>query len=125
MVEARRAFSSYSVNDIAAAKSFYGDVMGLEVSDAAAAGPLWLHAPGGHDTLIYLKADHVPADFTVLNLSVPNIGRAVDELTSRGVRFERYPGLETDDRGVYEAPDHSLAWFKDPAGNTLSLVQED
>jgi predicted enzyme related to lactoylglutathione lyase len=125
MVETRRVFGSFSVNDIEAARSFYGHVMGMELSDVAAAGPIWLHAPGGHDTLIYLKADHVPASFTVLNLSVNDIAQAIDELTARGVRFERFPGLETDERGVYQGAEHSLAWFMDPAGNTLSLVQED
>jgi predicted enzyme related to lactoylglutathione lyase len=125
MVETRRVFGSFSVDDIEAARGFYGHVIGMELSDVAATGPIWVHASGGHDTLIYLKPDHVPASFTVLNFSVPDIAQAVDELTARGVRFERFPGLETDERGVYHGAERSVAWFMDPAGNTLSLVQED
>jgi predicted enzyme related to lactoylglutathione lyase len=125
MVETRRVFGSFSVDDIEAARDFYGHVIGMELSDVAAAGPIWLHAAGGHDTLIYLKADHVPATFTVLNFSVPDIAQAVNELTARGVRLERFPGLETDERGVYHGAERSVAWFTDPAGNTLSLVQEN
>lgn len=124
MFATTRVFSSFSVDDIDAARNFYGNIMGLELSPVAEAGPIWLHASGGQDTLIYLKADHAPAAYTVLNFSVPDIAHAVDQLTARGLRLERYPELETDDRGVYHGAEHSVAWFTDPAGNTLSLVQE-
>jgi len=81
------------------------------------------HGPGGCDTLIYVKPDHAPANFTVLNLAVEDIQQAVDELTSLGVTLERYDGYDTDDRGVFHGEGHSLAWFTDPAGNNRSVVQ--
>lgn len=124
MVDTRRTFCSFAVNDIDAARTFYGETLGMKVSPVAEDGPIWVHGPNDHDTLVYPKPDHAPANFTVLNLSVDDIRQAVDELTSLGVRLERYPGLETDERGIYHGRGHSVAWFTDPAGNTLSVVQE-
>jgi catechol 2,3-dioxygenase-like lactoylglutathione lyase family enzyme len=124
MVATRRVFGSFSVDDIDAARRFYGDTLGMRVSAVTDGGPLWLQGPGGQDTLVYLKPDHAPASFTVLNLSVDGAEQAVDELTERGVRFERYEGLETDERGIYRDERHAIAWFTDPAGNILSVVQE-
>jgi catechol 2,3-dioxygenase-like lactoylglutathione lyase family enzyme len=124
MVGATRMFGSFSVDDIDMARRFYGDTLGTRVSGEGEHGPIWLQGTGGHDTLLYLKPDHVPATFTVLNFSVDSIEQAVDELAAHGVRFERYEGLETDDRGIYRGPGHAVAWFTDPAGNVLSVVQE-
>lgn len=123
MVATNRTFGSFSVDDLEAAAAFYRDQLNLKVSLVAEHGPLWLHGPGGCDTLVYPKADHAPASFTVLNLSVDDIELAVDELSACGVSFERYDGLPTDDRGIYHGDGRSLAWFTDPAGNTLSVVQ--
>lgn len=124
MVGATRMFGSFSVDDIDTARRFYGDTLGMRVSAGGEHGPLWLHGTGGHDTLLYLKHDHVPAAFTVLNFSVDSIEQAVDELAAQGVRFERYESLETDDRGIYRGPGRAVAWFTDPAGNVLSVVEE-
>jgi predicted enzyme related to lactoylglutathione lyase len=117
-----KAFSSIAVNDLTAAKEFYGQTLGLRVSDEH--GPLWLQIDGAHDILVYPKQNHTPATFTVLNFPVDDIDQAVDELTARGVRIRRYAGFETDDRGIYRGRGHSIAWFTDPAGNGLSVVQE-
>jgi catechol 2,3-dioxygenase-like lactoylglutathione lyase family enzyme len=124
MIDTRRIFASFAVNDIDAARGFYGDTLGMKVSAVEEQGPIWLRGPDGHDTLVYPKPDHVPASFTVFNFSVDSIAKAVDELTALGVRFERYQGLETDERGIYHGERRSVAWFTDPAGNVLSLVQE-
>ena len=115
------AFSSVAVDDLTAARQFYGQTLGLKVSEAP--GPLWLHIDGSQDVLVYPKPDHTPASFTVLNFSVDDIDRAVDDLTARGVRMERYEGLETDDRGIHRGDGRSVAWFTDSAGNVLSVVQ--
>lgn len=96
----------------------------MGVSAVGEHGPLFVHGPDGHDTLVYAKPDHVPATFTVLNLSVSSIDDAVDGLAAKGVVFERYDEFETDDRGIYRGEGHSIAWFTDPAGNSLSVVEE-
>jgi catechol 2,3-dioxygenase-like lactoylglutathione lyase family enzyme len=123
MIHTMRTFASFAVDDIDAARSFYSDTLGMKVSDEGAHGPLWLHGSDGHDTLVYPKPDHVPATFTVLNFAVHSIEKTVDELAAQGVRFERYEGLETDGRGIYRGERRSMAWFTDPAGNVLSVVQ--
>jgi catechol 2,3-dioxygenase-like lactoylglutathione lyase family enzyme len=120
-----RTFGSFSVDDIEIASSFYADTLGMRVRPAGQQGSIWVQGPDGHDTLIYPSHDHVPARFTVLNFGVDPIEDAVDELTSLGVQFERYEGLEADDRGIFHAPGHSVAWFTDPAGNVLSVVHEE
>jgi predicted enzyme related to lactoylglutathione lyase len=122
MLENTRAFSGYSADDIAAAAQFYGETLGLEVSESN--GLLTLHLPGGRDTLIYPKGEHhQPATFTVLNFPVDDIDAAVDDLAARGVEFERYEGIEQDERGISRSGGPLIAWFKDPAGNILSVLQ--
>lgn len=116
-----KAFSSFAVDDLAAAKRFYSETLGLTVSEEHS--PLMLHIPGDREILIYPKPDHTPATFTILNFPVDDIDQAVDELTARGVEIRRYEGFETDDRGIYHADGHAIAWFTDPAGNGLSVVQ--
>lgn len=123
-MQIKRMFGSFSVNDIGAARSFYADRLGLQVSVLGEGGPLFIQGPGGETTLVYAKPDHQPAEFTVLNLSVADIDEAADELDELGVELERYTDIPTDDRGIYRGQDHSTAWFCDPAGNALSLVQE-
>jgi predicted enzyme related to lactoylglutathione lyase len=119
-----KAFSGFSVDDISGAKAFYGRTLGLRVSEEN--GLLTLHLAGGRDTLVYPKPDHTPATFTILNFSVTDIEKAVDDLTSRGVEFEHYEGtdVETDEKGIFRGGGPLIAWFKDPAGNVLSVLQE-
>jgi predicted enzyme related to lactoylglutathione lyase len=123
MLENSPAFSGYSADDITAAARFYSETLGLEVSESN--GLLTLHLPGGRDTLIYPKGErHRPATFTVLNFPVEDIDAAVDELVSRGVEFERYDGIQQDERGISrDAGGPLIAWFTDPAGNILSVLQ--
>ena len=116
-----KAFSGFSVDDIAAANQFYAGTLGLRVSESN--GMLTLHIAGERDVLIYPKADHTPATYTILNFPVDDIDAAVDQLTARGIQFERYEGL--DDRGVSRHLGPPIAWFKDPAGNILSVLQQD
>ncbi len=122
MLENSPAFSGYSVDGIPAAKRFYDEILGLKVSEEN--GLLTLHLRGGRDTLIYPKGQrHEPATFTVLNFPVDDIERAVDELAARGVEFERYEGMDQDERGISRGGGPLIAWFKDPAGNILSVLQ--
>jgi catechol 2,3-dioxygenase-like lactoylglutathione lyase family enzyme len=117
-----KAFSGFSVNDLAAAKRFYAETLGLDVSEEN--GMLTLHIAGDRDILVYPKPDHTPATFTILNFPVDDIDHAVDELTRRGVRFERYDEIESDERGIVRsAGGPPIAWFTDPAGNVLSVIQ--
>jgi len=118
-----KAFSGFSVNDIAAAKEFYGDTLGVRVSEEN--GMLTLHIAGDRDILVYPKPNHAPATYTILNFPVEDIDRAVDELVERGVTFERYEGMGQDDRGINRAGGPPIAWFTDPAGNILSVLQLD
>jgi catechol 2,3-dioxygenase-like lactoylglutathione lyase family enzyme len=117
-----KAFSGFSVDDIPAAKRFYGETLGLRVSEEH--GLLTLHIAGDRDTLVYPKLDHAPASFTVLNFPVDDIDRAVEELAERGIRCERYEGFDQDDKGIYRGGGPLIAWFTDPAGNVLSVLQE-
>jgi catechol 2,3-dioxygenase-like lactoylglutathione lyase family enzyme len=120
-----KAFSGFSVNDLQKAKTFYGQTLGLEVSESNG-GFLDLHIAGGTRILIYPKPNHTPATFTVLNFPVDNIDKAVDELTKRGVRFESYEGpIKTDEKGIHRGEGPTVAWFKDPAGNILSVLQDN
>jgi catechol 2,3-dioxygenase-like lactoylglutathione lyase family enzyme len=123
MFERTRAFSGFSVDDLAKAKQFYGETLGVRVSEDH--GLLTLHIAGDRDTLIYPKQDHTPATFTILNFPVDDVDKAVDELAARGVRFERYEGAEQDEKGISRASGGpAIAWFKDPAGNILSVIQQ-
>lgn len=118
-----RAFSGFAVPDIAAAKEFYGGVLGVEVKEEM--GGLSLAVGGGQQVFVYPKDDHQPAVFTILNFPVDDIDKAVDELAGRGVTFECYDGFEQDDKGIARADDGpAIAWFTDPAGNILSVLQE-
>ena len=123
MLEKSKAFSGFSANDIQRAKEFYGRTLGLEVSESH--GLLSLNLAGGTTVLIYPKPNHVPATFTVLNFPVDSVDKAVDELTKRGVRFQIYnePDLKTDERGIFRGGGPVIAWFKDPAGNILSVLE--
>ena len=124
MVETRRVFGSFSVDNIEAARRFYEETLSMKTELVADEGPLFLHGPNGSATLVYPKADHTPASFTVLNLSVDDIDSVVEELSSQGVAFKRYAGIEADDRGIHRSGGRAIAWFADPAGNELSVVQE-
>ncbi|HEV8164007.1 MAG TPA: VOC family protein [Actinomycetota bacterium] len=121
MFEHTRAYSGFSVNDIQKAEQFYGETLGLRVSEQN--GMLTLHLAGDRDTLVYPKDDHTPATFTILNFPVEDVDRTVEELTARGVRFERYEGFDQDEKGVFRGGGPLIAWFKDPAGNILSVIQ--
>ena len=122
MFENTKAFSGFSVDDIPRAKQFYGETLGVRLSEEH--GMLTLHIAGERDTLVYPKDDHTPASFTILNFPVDDIEKAVDELTARGVVFERYPGTDTDEKGIFRGGGPLIAWFKDPAGNVLSVIQQ-
>jgi catechol 2,3-dioxygenase-like lactoylglutathione lyase family enzyme len=123
MLEKSQAFSSFSANDIQKAKEFYSGTLGLEVSESQ--GLLTLKLTGGNTVMIYPKPNHTPATFTVLNFPVESVEKAVTDLTSRGVRFEIYnePNLKTDARGILRGNGPVTAWFKDPAGNILSVLE--
>jgi catechol 2,3-dioxygenase-like lactoylglutathione lyase family enzyme len=116
-----KAFSGFSVSDLAKAREFYGETLGLKTSEAN--GLLTLHLAGDRDVLVYPKPNHTPATYTILNFPVDDIDKAVDELTSHGVRFERYDGLEQDEKGIHRTGGPLIAWFTDPAGNVLSVLQ--
>ena len=120
-----KTFGSFAVDDIEVATRFYRDTVGLDVSGEADDGPLWLHGSDAQVTLVYCKPDHVLAAFTVLNLFVDNLDEAVDELSSKGVVFERFEGVETDERGIFHGSGHSVAWFTDPAGNVLAVGHQE
>ncbi len=124
MLNKSKALSSFSVDNIQKAKEFYGKTLGLEVSSGPE-GTLVLDLAGGTKTLMYPKPNHQPATFTVLNFPVPSVEKAVDELNQRGVRFEIYnePNLKTDARGISRGNGPTIAWFKDPAGNILSVLE--
>ena len=124
MFENTKAFSGFSVNDIPAAKEFYGETLGLEVSEEN--GMLTLHIAGDRPVLVYPKEDHSPASFTILNFPVDDIEATVDDLFDRGVQFEHYRGteVETDEKGIFRGGGPLIAWFKDPAGNVLSVIQD-
>jgi catechol 2,3-dioxygenase-like lactoylglutathione lyase family enzyme len=123
MFENTRAFSGFSVDDVPEARKFYGGTLGLRVSERY--GMLSLHIAGERDILVYPKPDHTPATFTILNFPVNDIEKTVDELAERGVRFERYDDSNTDEKGIYRGQGPLIAWFKDPAGNILSVLQQD
>jgi catechol 2,3-dioxygenase-like lactoylglutathione lyase family enzyme len=122
MFENTKAFSGFAVDDIEKAREFYADKLGLETSEEN--GLLTLHIAGDRDTLVYPKEDHTAADYTILNFPVQDIDQAVDELASRGVSLERYDGFDQDDKGVFRGGGPNIAWFKDPAGNVLSVLEQ-
>lgn len=123
MFSTAKAFSGFSVDDIPAAAAFYRDTLGLTVEEQN--GMLSLHLGSGGTVLVYPKPNHTPATYTLLNFPVDDIDAAVDELTAKGVQFKRYDGMPADDKGIMRAghgPD--IAWFTDPAGNVISVLQE-
>ena len=117
-----KAFSGFAVDDLEAAKKFYGETLGLRTSEQY--GLLTLHLAGDRDTLVYPKPDHAPASYTILNFQVDDIDYAVDQLAERGVVFEHYEGMGQDDKGINRAGGPYIAWFKDPAGNILAVLQD-
>jgi predicted enzyme related to lactoylglutathione lyase len=122
MLTDSHAFSGFSTDDVAATKAFYAETLGLRVTEEN--GMLTLHFAGGGTGLIYPKEDHVPASYTCLNFPVPDIDAAVDELAARGVRFERYGEMPQDERGIMRDQGPPIAWFTDPAGNILSVIED-
>ncbi|HKQ75959.1 MAG TPA: VOC family protein [Blastocatellia bacterium] len=124
MFKNTKAFSGFSVNDLRKAKEFYGQTLGLEVSEMPEG--LELRISGGARIFIYPKPNHAPASYTILNFPVGNIEEAVEQLTKRGVRFEHYDQgeIKTDEKGIFRGPGPNIAWFKDPAGNILSVLSE-
>jgi predicted enzyme related to lactoylglutathione lyase len=124
MLENTKAFSGFSVDDIARAKRFYRETLGLNVTEEN--GMLTLHLAGDRPTLVYPKDDHEPATFTILNFQVEDIETAVEALSQRGVDFERYEGseVETDEKGIFRGEGPLIAWFRDPAGNVLSVIEQ-
>lgn len=121
MFKDTKAFSGFSVDDLPKAKEFYGQTLGLEVSEAN--GLLTLHIAGGSNILVYPKANHIPATFTILNFPVDNIEQAVDDLNAHGVRMEIYFEGTQDEKGISRGGGPLIAWFKDPAGNILSVLE--
>jgi catechol 2,3-dioxygenase-like lactoylglutathione lyase family enzyme len=122
MLTHQHAFSGIAVQDMAAARRFYTNTLGLTTSDEH--GLMWLHHPNDHKTLVYEQPGTIPASYTVLNFEVDNIDDTVTALTERGVQFERYAHLDQDDLGVFRGDGPYVAWFKDPSGNVLSVLQE-
>jgi catechol 2,3-dioxygenase-like lactoylglutathione lyase family enzyme len=117
-----KAFSGFAVPDVAAAKAFYADTLGLDVTERN--GMLTLHLATGGVVIVYPKPDHAPAAYTILNFPVDDIDAAVDALAGKGVAMVRYPGMEQDERGIMRAGGPYIAWFTDPGGNILSVLQE-
>jgi len=122
MLANTKAFSGFAVDDLDRAERFYGGTLGLKTSEEH--GLLTLHLAGDRNTLVYPKPDHTPATYTILNFPVDDIDATVDELVERGVRFERYEGFEQDEKGIArDMGGPPIAWFKDPAGNILSVLE--
>ncbi len=125
MLKHSKAFSGFSVNDLQQAKEFYSKTLGLNVTDNPM-GLIELQIEGSNNIIVYPKTDHTPATFTILNFPVNSIDQAVDELTSLGIKFEQYGGdIQTDEKGICRSEQGpNIAWFKDPAGNILSLIEQ-
>jgi catechol 2,3-dioxygenase-like lactoylglutathione lyase family enzyme len=117
-----KAFSGFAVDDLEQARRFYGETLGIKTSEQH--GLMTLHLAGGRDTLVYPKPGHTPASYTILNFPVDDIEATVDALAARGVRFERYEGLDQDERGIGRGGGPYIAWFTDPAGNILAVLQD-
>jgi catechol 2,3-dioxygenase-like lactoylglutathione lyase family enzyme len=117
-----KAFSGFAVDDLARAQEFYGETLGLRTSSPDD-DLLALHLAGDRDTFVYEKPDFTPATYTILNFVVEDVDRAVDELTARGVRFERYDGFDQDEKGISRSLGPAIAWFTDPAGNILAVLE--
>lgn len=126
MFKNTKAFSGFSVNDLQKAKQFYGEVLGLTIKDNPM-GLFEMEIEGGNNIVVYPKPNHTPATFTILNFPVENVEQAVDQLISSGVTFEQYSGdIQTDEKGICRNPNSpAIAWFKDPAGNILSVIAKN
>ena len=121
-----KAFSGFAVDDLRKARQFYGETLGLETSiESEEHGLMTLHLAGDRDTLVYEKSDLKPGNYTILNFSVDDIDKAVDALAERGLSFETYEGFEQDEKGIFRGGGPRIAWFKDPAGNILAVMQTD
>jgi catechol 2,3-dioxygenase-like lactoylglutathione lyase family enzyme len=121
-----KAYSGFAVDDLQKALEFYGETLGLKTSVLDEEnGLMVLHLAGGRDTLVYRKPDFTPATYTILNFQVNDIDKAVDELTARDVPLERYDGFDQDEKGISRGGGPNIAWFKDPAGNILSVLEEN
>ena len=123
MLANSKAFSGFAVTDLDEAAGFYGDTLGIKTSVENEL--LTLHLAGDRATLVYPKPDHEPANYTILNFPVDDVERTVDELTARGVQFERYEGFAQDEKGIMRGNGPDIAWFKDPSGNILSVLKAD
>ena len=122
MIDTGTAFSGFAVDDIARARQFYAEVLGMSVTEEH--GMLFLDIARGARVLVYPRPGHVPAPFTVLNFPVPDVAAAVEELVAGGVTFERYDGMPQDERGIMTGGGPLIAWFTDPAGNVLSVIEQ-
>ena len=122
MFKPKTAFSGFSVNDLAKTRKFYADTLGLRVETEGIG--LRLHLPSAGSVFVYPKKDHQPATFTILNFVIDNIDEAVDDLKNRGINFERYQGAPQDERGIMRKHGPPIAWFKDPSGNVLSVIED-
>ena len=116
------AFSGFAVDDIEEARRFYGETLGLKIEDGPM-GVLSLQLAGDRPTMIYPKPDFTPATYTILNFQVEDVDAAVDDLTARGVEMERYDGFDQDEKGIVRDEGPTIAWFRDPAGNILSVLE--
>lgn len=124
MLKNSEAFSGFAVPDLEQAKQFYGETLGLKVTDLDEDVLLQLELAGGRNVLLYVKPDHAPSNYTILNFPVDDIDAVVDGLAERGVQFERYDDFDQDDKGIFRGEGPLIAWFKDPAGNILSVLKE-
>jgi predicted enzyme related to lactoylglutathione lyase len=124
MFKDAKVFSGFSVDDIDAARSFYGDTLGLDISDMGMEGMISLNVTGGARILVYGKPNHTPATFTILNFPVADVEAAVDQLIAKGIKMLRYDEFEQDEKGIATQDGPAIAWFNDPAGNVLSVVED-
>jgi catechol 2,3-dioxygenase-like lactoylglutathione lyase family enzyme len=124
MLRDSKAYSGFATDDLDTAQAFYGDTLGLDV-ERWNEHLLALHLAGGRDTLVYAKPDFAPATYTILNFPVDDVEATVKELAGRGVAFERYDGFDQDEHGISRGEGPAIAWFKDPAGNILSVLEEE
>jgi catechol 2,3-dioxygenase-like lactoylglutathione lyase family enzyme len=119
-----KAFSGFAVPNLKEAEKFYGDTLGIDITKGEM-GDLVLNLTGGRDTFIYEKPDFEPATYTILNFVVDDVDRAVDQLSQKGVKFERYEGFDQDEKGIARGDQGpAIAWFKDPGGNILSVLED-
>jgi len=125
MLANAKAFNGFAVDDLVKAQEFYGETLGLKVSAQDGNHLLSLHLAGDRDTLVYEKPDFEPATYTILNFTVDDVDEIVDGLAARGVEFEKYEGFEQDEKGIARGNGPDIAWFKDPAGNILSVLSDD